>query len=106
MRINKVIGFQQFLSSAITSAVACSSALMKLTQTGDVANAAEISVGGSTGAIRFRDDGTAPTSNIGTRLPAGTVPYLYQGDLHKLQMIADAVPGNADVNVRYVLVAD
>lgn len=106
MHITKVVGFQQFLSSALTAAVACSTSLMKLTSTGDVANAAEISVGGTTGAIRFRDDGTAPTSNIGMRLPTGTVPYLYQGDLHKLQFITDAVPGNADANLRYVLVSD
>lgn len=106
MHINKVTGFQQFLSSALTAAVSCSTGLMKLTTTGDVANAAEISVGGSTGAIRFRDDGTAPTSNIGMRLPSGTAPYLYQGDLHKLQFIVDAVPGNADVNVRYLVVSD
>ena len=106
MHINKVTGFQQFTSNSLTAALSVSTALLKLNSTGDIANAAEISVGGSTGAIRWRDDGTAPTSNIGMRLASGSLPYLYQGDLHKLQFIADSVPGNADANVRYVLVAD
>ncbi len=106
MHITKVIGFQQVLSSALTAAVSCSTGLMKLNETGETANAAELSIGGSTGAVRFRDDGAPPTSNIGMRLASGSLPYLYQGDLHKLKFIADSVPGNADVNVRYVQVID
>lgn len=106
MRITKVIGFQQLLSSSIaTAAVACSTSLLKDGQ-GNSANAAQLSVGGSTGAIRWRDDGTAPTSNIGMRLPAGVAPYFYQGDLQKILFIADSVPGNADVNITYFQVAD
>lgn len=106
MRINKVVGFQQLLSSTITSASALSSSLLAHPQTGEKCNAALISAGGSTGAVRWRDDGTAPTSNIGMRLPAGVAPYLYQGDIGRLQFIADAVPGNADVNVTFLLVSD
>lgn len=106
MRVTKIIGFQQFLSSALTAAVACSTSLMKHAQTGDPANAALVSAGGSSGAIRWRDDGTDPTSNIGMRLPAGVAPYFYQGDLGKLKFIADAVPGNADVNITYVQAVD
>lgn len=105
MRITKVINFQQFTSSAVTAVVAVSTALLTDPQ-GVQANAAIFSVGGSTGAIRFRDDGTAPTSNIGMRLPAGVNPYFYQGDLHRLKFIVDSVPGNADVNATYVQVAD
>lgn len=106
MRITKITGFQQFTSNSIaTAALGVSTALLMDGQ-GQKANAAVLSAGGSTGAIRWRDDGTAPTSNIGMRLPAGVAPYLYQGDLHKLQFIADAVPGNADVNVTYVNVSD
>lgn len=105
MRVVKVIGFQQFLSSAIVSAVAVSSSLLTDGQ-GARANAAIFSAGGTTGAVRWRDDGPDPTSNIGMRLPTGVVPYLYQGDLGKLKFIVDAVPGNADMNVTYVQVAD
>lgn len=105
MRITKVIGFQQFTSNTLTAAVACSTALLVDSQ-GNKANAAVFSAGGSTGAIRFRDDGTAPTSNIGMRLPAGVAPYFYQGDLYRILFIVDSVPGNADVNATYVQVAD
>lgn len=100
--MRRITGFQQFTSNSIaTSALGVSTALLTNAQSGARANAALLSVGGSTGAIRFRDDGTAPTSNIGMRLPAGTVPYFYQGDLQKLMFIADSVPGNADVNVTF-----
>ena len=106
MRINNVVGFQQLTSSTIASASSCSTALYRNVTTGVLANAAVISAGGSSGAIRFRDDGTAPTSNIGMRLPSGIAPYFYQGDLNRLQFIADAVPGNADVNITYVYAQD
>lgn len=106
MRVVSVIGFQNFASSALASAVACSSTPMSQAQTGVKANAAQFSVGGSSGAVRWRDDGTAPTGSSGIRIASGSLPYLYQGDLQKLQFIADAVAGNADMNVSYVLVAD
>lgn len=106
MQVTKVIGFQQFLSSALTAVQSCSTALLVDAQSGSKANAAWMSVGGSTGAVRWRDDGTSPTSNIGMRMAAGTLPYLYQGDLHKLRLIVDSVPGNADMNLTYVQVSD
>jgi len=107
VRIDNVVGFQNFTSSAIAStALACSTALFRNVTTGVLANAAVLSVGGSTGAIRFRDDGVAPVSNVGMRLVAGIVPYFYQGDLTRLQFIADSVPGNADVQITYVYVQD
>lgn len=105
MRIVRVTGFQQFTSTVITTAVAISTGLLSDPQ-GNKANAAIFSVGGSTGAVRWRDDGTAPTSNIGIRQPAGVAPYFYQGDLNKILFIVDSVPGNADVNLVFVQVAD
>lgn len=105
MHINASLAFQQFTSTVITTAVTLSTTLMK-DVLGAPANAVYVSVGGSTGAVRYRDDGTAPTSNIGMRLPSGAAPFLLQGNLQKLQFIADAVPGNADVNITYLQVAD
>lgn len=99
--MRRITGFQLFTSQTLTGALGISTALLN-DNNGVLANAALISIGGSTGAIRFRDDGTAPTSNIGMRLPTGTVPYLYHGDLHKLRFIADSVPGNAEINVTFV----
>lgn len=106
MRITKVIDFQQFTSSDLAAVVACSTALMQHPQTGELADAAVFSVGGSSGAVRWRDDGTAPTSNIGMRLATGTLPYLYQGDIQRLLFITDSVAGNADLNVTYVKASD
>lgn len=105
MRINSVIGFQQFTSNALTAAVSCSTALLIDAQ-GQKANAAYFSVGGSSGSIRYRDDGTAPTSNIGLRLSSGGTPFLYQGDLYKVKFITDFVPGHADLSITYLQVAD
>jgi hypothetical protein len=102
--LRQITGFQQFTSQSLTGALGVSTALLLDEKSGTRANAALISIGGSTGAIRFRDDGVAPTSNIGMRLPAGVVPFLYQGDLNKIRFIADSVPGNADVNVTYLSV--
>lgn len=104
MHINYITGFQAFTSQSLTAAQGVSTSLLK--RDGVFANAVEISVGGSTGAIRFRDDGTAPTASVGARLPAGLQPYLYQGDIHKLQFIVDTVAGNADVSMRYLQVGD
>ncbi len=105
MHVSKVIGFQQFTSTALGSAVAVSTALLTDVN-GNKANAALISVYSTTGAIRFRDDGVAPTATVGMRLAANLQPYLHQGDLHKLQFIAAELAGNAEVNVTYVQAID
>lgn len=49
-----------------------------------------------TQAVRWRDDGTAPTATVGVPLAAG-VAFGYDGDLRKLQFIGQA--GQAIVNV-------
>lgn len=99
--MRQVVGFQQFTSANLASVCAISTALLRR-KDGVEANAALFSVGGSTGAVRFRDDGTAPTAAIGHRIVAGLVPFVYQGDLHKIQFIVDAVAGNADLNATYL----
>ncbi|MDP2621241.1 MAG: hypothetical protein Q8P46_13895 [Hyphomicrobiales bacterium] len=104
MRVTKVIGFQSFVSSAIAAAVSCSSNLLTDSQ-GNRANAAWLSCLATTGAVRYRDDGTAPTVSTGLRIPSGVNPFLYQGDLGKLQFIAES-PGNPTLSVCYVQVAD
>lgn len=105
MQINNMVGFQQFTSQTLGSVLSCSTALLT-DANGNKANAAEFSVGGTTGAIRFRDDGTAPTTIAGTRIPVGTLPYLYQGNIHQLKFIADEIAGNASLAVRYLHVTD
>lgn len=48
--------------------------------------------------IRFMDDGTAPTSALGVLIPTGIV-FKYDGDISKLQIIANA--NGANVNINY-----
>ncbi len=103
MRVTRIIGYQSFASSAIASAVACSSNLLKDGQ-GNQANAAFFSCQSTTGSIRYRDDGTAPTVSTGLRIPSGIAPFLYQGDLGKIQFIGEA--GNPTLEVSYVQVID
>lgn len=46
--------------------------------------------------IRWRDDGTDPTSTVGTRLHAGET-FMYFGDLKALRFIEEA--SGAEVNI-------
>lgn len=51
-----------------------------------------------TAAVRWRDDGVAPTAAIGMPLAAGTT-LQYDGDLTKIQFIQNG--GTAELNVTY-----
>ena len=106
MHVAKVIGYQSFASSAILSVVGVSSEQLVDAQ-GNRANAVWISVQASTGAVRFRDDGTSPTVSTGMRVPSGIPPFLYQGDFSKLRFIAESTPGgNPTLELSYVQVID
>lgn len=48
--------------------------------------------------VRWRDDGTSPTSSVGMPLIPG-VPLQYDGDLTKIQFIEQA--GTAKLNISY-----
>ena len=52
----------------------------------------------STQGIRWRDDGTDPTSSVGMPLPAGR-DFLYTGNLQDFRMIEDTA--GAEVNVSF-----
>jgi hypothetical protein len=49
-------------------------------------------------AVRWRDDGTAPTSAIGMPLPISTV-LSYDGDLQRIRFIEQAA--SAKLNISY-----
>jgi hypothetical protein len=38
-------------------------------------------------SVRYRDDGTAPTTSTGVSYPVSTVPYLYEGSIANIQFI-------------------
>jgi len=48
--------------------------------------------------VRWRDDGTAPTSTVGMLLKAGVI-FQYDGDLSKIKFIETT--GSAKVNISY-----
>ena len=50
-------------------------------------------------AVRWRDDGTPPTSSVGMILPNGLAPFEYSGRLSAIQFIA--ATGSPLVNVAY-----
>lgn len=51
-------------------------------------------------AVRWRDDGTAPTGTVGMRLAPGDF-IEYDGDLNKIKFIEEAA--SAKLNVSYYL---
>ena len=83
------LGFQQLTATQLGSAVS-------LTVPAG-ANFAVISV--ETAAVRFRDDGAAPTAAIGVLLADNTLPFEYWGNLNAIQFIAQT--GSPIVNVSY-----
>lgn len=103
MHINAVIGYQSFTSQSMASAVAITNTIFKDGQ-GNAANLALFSVGGTAGAIRFRDDGGTPAAGTGHRLVNGALPFLYQGNLQNVKIILEA--GNPDFSVTTYSSAD
>ena len=63
------------------------------------ANARAAIIHAETQAIRWRDDGTAPTAAIGMRLVVGDTLY-YDGELSKLRLIEETA--SAKANITYV----
>lgn len=49
-------------------------------------------------AVRWRDDGVAPTASVGMPLPVG-IPLQYDGDLKNIQFIEQT--GGAKLNISY-----
>ena len=58
--------------------------------------ATEIEICVETQAIRYRDDGTAPTSSVGIPIPVGTC-FPYAGNLSAIQFIAQTAGATIDV---------
>lgn len=83
----KPLGYQQISSPAASTALTVP----------DNSKMAVISV--ETQAVRYRDDGTAPTAAIGMPLAAGVSQFEYVGDLSAIRFI-QAIAG-AVINVSY-----
>ena len=59
-----------------------------VTSGGIPAGANEVLIESDTAAVRFRDDGAAPTASIGYPIAANAAPFLYTGTLPALRFIA------------------
>lgn len=53
-----------------------------------------------TQALRYRDDGTAPTATVGMILQTGQAPFYYDGDLNLFRVIQSTA--GAILNVIYL----
>jgi len=79
--------------------IASFSTVQSLTVPAAGARAAYITVSGN--AVRFRDDGVAPSATVGVTLPVTTngLPFVYYGTISALQFIP--VTGSATLDVLY-----
>jgi hypothetical protein len=88
-----------FDNLTVTNAVAVTLTQSKLNPTGEVA-ATRVFITCETNAVRYRYDGTAPTTTIGHLFSAGDVLILEAGNnLKNLQFIATGA--NATISITY-----
>ena len=52
-----------------------------------------------TQAVRYRDDGTAPTASAGMPIAVGAAPFVYTGSLSAIQFIPQT--GSATLDIAY-----
>jgi hypothetical protein len=83
------LGFQQFTGSTTGTA-------QGLTVP---AGASIAYMTGEVQAIRYRDDGTSPTTGVGILIPVTQLPFIYAGPLANFQFIGAV--GGAVLNIAY-----
>lgn len=77
--ITKCLGYTQVLAAATTTAFNLALPVGGLRPT-------MVRLQAETQALRYRDDGVAPTASVGMLLPVGA-SFDYDGDLNNLQLI-------------------
>lgn len=97
-RLQIPLGYVQFTSVSTSSAVVIATSAPSSGVTGIPAGANSIVVYVEGSGIRWRDDGTAPTSSVGNPVAAGQA-FFYSGALPKFQFIGQT--GSPTVNVTY-----
>lgn len=80
-------GFQQITVTTVQS----------LTIPSTCTNASLAVIKAETQAIRYRDDGVAPTATVGMPIAVTDAPIEYQGTMSALQFIAETSGGVVDV---------
>jgi hypothetical protein len=94
--VSESFGYQQIVGLAASTALTVPTTQVN-GQTGQRPVIALLQAEGQ--AIRWRDDGTAPTAAIGMLLNVGDAPYPYDGDLAQIRFIQ--VAATATLNVSY-----
>lgn len=89
------LGYQQITS---LSAAAGLTVPLKDPATGEQMMPTRVVIIPETQAVRWRDDGTSPTSSVGMPLAVGQ-PLEYDGDMNKIKFIE--VTTSAKLNVAY-----
>ncbi len=97
-RLQIPLGYQQFTSVSTSSAVSLASGVPSTGSTGIPNGSTSVVIYVESAGIRWRDDGTAPTSSVGNPIAAGQA-FVYSGALPKLQFIGQT--GSPTVNVTY-----
>jgi hypothetical protein len=77
------LGYCRLTATTLESATPLSSC-----SGGIPAGASMAAIQAETAAVRYRDDGTAPTASVGMEIVSGANPMLYTGTLSELQFIA------------------
>lgn len=90
-----VMGYQQITSLSSAASLTVPSVIPS---TGEIASPTRAVIICETQAVRWRDDGTAPTSSVGMPLAVGQ-PLSYDGNLKKIQFIEQTA--SAKLNVTY-----
>lgn len=83
------LGYQQLTATQLASAI-------KLTVPPGAVLALIV---GEVAAVRWRDDGVAPTASVGMLLPPNLLPWPYTSDLEAIEFIA--ATGSPLLNVSY-----
>ncbi len=92
------LGYIQILNATLHAGAVSIGPLIPTLPAGDLPLYAVIQSNG--GTIRWRDDGTAPTSTIGMVIASGG-ELLYAGDLYTLQLIEATGTPIADISFYY-----
>lgn len=95
-RLQIPLGYQQFTSVSTSAAVVLATSAPATGKTGIPSGSNSILIYVESSGIRWRDDGTAPTSSVGNPVAAGAA-FTYSGSLPNFQFIGQTAGATVDV---------
>jgi hypothetical protein len=91
------LGYCQLLSPATATKLSSCGGVWNSGNGGVPAGANLVVIRTETQAIRYRDDGTAPTAGNGQPIGTADIPFVYEGNLSALQIIQQGANATVDV---------